>query len=38
MIDYVRGTVGRRAEDHVVIDVGGIGIRVEACAGARWRP
>lgn len=30
MIDYVRGTVGRRAEDHVVIDVGGIGIRVEA--------
>lgn len=30
MIEYVRGTVGRRAEDHVVIDVGGIGIRVEA--------
>ena len=30
MIEYVRGTVGRQAEDHVVIDVGGIGIRVEA--------
>lgn len=30
MIEYVRGIVGRRAEDHVVIDVGGIGIRVEA--------
>lgn len=30
MIQYVRGTVGRRAEDHIVIDVGGIGIRVEA--------
>lgn len=30
MIEYVRGTVGRRAESHVVIDVGGIGIRVEA--------
>ncbi len=30
MIEYVRGVVGRRAESHVVIDVGGIGIRVEA--------
>ena len=30
MIEFVRGTVGRRAEGHVVIDVGGIGIRVEA--------
>lgn len=30
MIDYVRGTVGRRAEGHIVIDVGGLGIRVEA--------
>lgn len=30
MIDFVRGTVGHRAEGHVVIDVGGIGIRVEA--------
>ena len=25
MIDYLRGTVGRRAEDHVVIDVGKTG-------------
>ena len=30
MIEYVRGTVDHRAEDHVVIDVGGIGIRVQA--------
>lgn len=30
MIDYVRGTVDRCAEDHIVIDVGGLGIRVQA--------
>lgn len=30
MIDFIRGQVQRVAESHVVVDVGGIGIRVEA--------
>lgn len=30
MIDYIRGTVQRTSENHIVVDVGGIGIRVEA--------
>lgn len=30
MIDYVRGSVARLAEGHVVVDVGGVGLRLEA--------
>lgn len=30
MIDYVRGSVTRIAEGHVVVDVGGVGLRLEA--------
>jgi holliday junction DNA helicase RuvA len=30
MIDYVRGSVRQVAESHVVLDVGGIGLRVQA--------
>lgn len=30
MIEYVRGTVARVAEGHVVVDVGGLGVRLEA--------
>lgn len=33
MIEFVRGTVHRVAEGHVVVDVGGIGVRVEAAPG-----
>ena len=37
MIEYVRGS-SARAESHVVIDVGGIGIRVEAAPATGGRP
>jgi Holliday junction DNA helicase RuvA len=30
VIDHVRGSVARLAEDHVVVDVGGVGFRLEA--------
>lgn len=33
MIDYVRGIVAQVNETHVVVDVGGIGLRVQAAPG-----
>lgn len=37
MIDFLRGSVRRMAADHAVIDVGGVGIRVEASPGTLAR-
>ena len=35
MIEYVRGTLSRIAVDHAIVDVSGIGLRVQAAASTR---
>ncbi|MCB0916952.1 MAG: Holliday junction branch migration protein RuvA [Actinobacteria bacterium] len=39
MLEYVRGTVESVAVDHTVVDIGGLGIRIESAAAAseHWR-